>query len=145
MTRRAAAAAEAPPKEGPIILDGQVLHSIEPHRLDVINSMEKDGWVDRELSKMLKPVEQSWQPADYLPDPASDTFMDEVCLSCVASMLAACHMKRSSVAPPSRLTTCTHMMHAPHSSMKGSTLSACLRPRAARSEHSHATRAPADC
>eukprot|EP00892_Ulva_mutabilis_P009159 jgi/Ulvmu1/6615/UM003_0252.1 len=74
----AAAAAEAPATEGPIILDGQVLHSIEPHRLDIIHSMEKDGWVDRELSKMLKPVENSWQPADYLPDPASDTFLDEV-------------------------------------------------------------------
>lgn len=74
----AAAAAEAPAKEGPIILDGQVLHSIEPHRLDVINSMEKDGWVERTLMKMLKPVESSWQPADHLPDPASDTFLDEV-------------------------------------------------------------------
>lgn len=75
----AAAAAEAPAKEGPIILDGQVLHSIEPHRLDIVNSMEKDGWVERELMKMLKPVESSWQPADHLPDPASDTFLDEVC------------------------------------------------------------------
>lgn len=74
----AAAAAEVSTKEGPIILDGQVLHSIEPHRLDIIRSMEKDGWVERELSKMLKPVEKSWQPADHLPDPASDTFLDEV-------------------------------------------------------------------
>lgn len=34
---------------GPIIVNGQVLHSIEPHRLDIINSMEKDGWVEREV------------------------------------------------------------------------------------------------
>lgn len=75
----APAAPESPAKEGPIILDGQVLHSIEPHRLDIIKSMEQDGWVEKELTKMLKPVEKSWQPADYLPDPASDTFLDEVC------------------------------------------------------------------
>lgn len=68
------------PKEGPIILDGQVLHSIEPHRLEIVQSMEKDGWVERELTKMLKPVEKSWQPADYLPDGADPDFIDKVCI-----------------------------------------------------------------
>jgi hypothetical protein len=44
-----AAAVNAPkvPSEGPIILDGQVLHSITPQRLEIINSMEQDGWVGR--------------------------------------------------------------------------------------------------
>eukprot|EP00951_Prasinocladus_malaysianus_P003241 scaffold23052_cov38-Prasinocladus_malaysianus.AAC.3 len=27
---------------------------------------------------MLKPVEKCWQPQDFLPDPSSDTFLDEV-------------------------------------------------------------------
>lgn len=31
-----------------------------------------------QLSKMLKTVEASWQPADYLPDAASENFIDEV-------------------------------------------------------------------
>ena len=69
-------APSAPP--GPVILNGQVLHSIEPHRLDVIRSMEEDGWVERELTKMLKPVSKSWQPADYLPDGGEDDFLDKV-------------------------------------------------------------------
>lgn len=73
-----ASAPDTKPAEGPIILDGQVLHSIEPHRLDVVRSMEKDGWVERELMKMLKPVEKSWQPADYLPDGADPDFIDKV-------------------------------------------------------------------
>lgn len=72
------AADTAPPvAQGPVILNGQVLHSIEPHRLDVIRSMEADGWVERELTKMLKPVDKSWQPADYLPDAAHADFTDK--------------------------------------------------------------------
>jgi Fatty acid desaturase len=80
--RARAAAVEqqhAPAKPpGPVILNGQVLHSIEPHRLDVIRSMETEGWVERELTKMLKPVAKSWQPADYLPDGADPDFLDKV-------------------------------------------------------------------
>jgi acyl-[acyl-carrier-protein] desaturase len=59
-------------------LDGQVLHSITPQRLEIVKSMEQDGWVERELTKMLKPVEKSWQPADYLPDGANPDFIDQV-------------------------------------------------------------------
>ena len=65
-------------KQGPTVINGQILHSIEPARLDVINSLEREGWVERELMKMLKPVEKSWQPADYLPDGADPDFLDKV-------------------------------------------------------------------
>lgn len=34
-----------------------------------------------QLFKMLKPVEKCWQPQDFLPDPSSDTFLDEVGLA----------------------------------------------------------------
>lgn len=79
----AVAAPDTKPAEGPIILDGLVLHSIEPHRLDIVRSMEHDGWVENNLSKMLKPVEKSWQPADYLPDAADPDFIDKVCNCCI--------------------------------------------------------------
>lgn len=76
---RAAAIAEpkAEKVEGPIVLDGQVLHSIEPARLDIIRSMEADGWVEEQLTRMLKPVEKCWQPADMLPDGADPDFLDK--------------------------------------------------------------------
>lgn len=69
-------AVQAPAKEGPIILNGQVLHSITSERLDVVKSL--DDFASNELFKLLKPVDKCWQPQDFLPDPSSDTFLDEV-------------------------------------------------------------------
>ncbi len=43
---------------------------------DVLNSM--DDFV-REQLVLLKPVADSWQPSDLLPDMASDAWQDEVC------------------------------------------------------------------
>lgn len=62
----------------PLILNKSVLHSLEPSRLEVINSMESDGWVEANLMKLLKPVAKSWQPQDLLPDPSADDFLDVV-------------------------------------------------------------------
>lgn len=82
---------------GPVIINGQILHSIEPARLDVINSLEREGWVERELMKMLKPVQKSWQPADYLPDGADPDFLDKVCGRARATGL--CELVRRAPAP----------------------------------------------
>lgn len=54
----------------------QVLHSLPPEKLELIRSL--DSWAEENLLPQLKPVEKSWQPQDYLPDPSSDTFLDEV-------------------------------------------------------------------
>jgi hypothetical protein len=96
ITRAATVNSPRPAAPGPIILNGQVLHSIEPHRLDVIHSMEQDGWVAQELTKLLKPVAKCWQPADLLPDGADDDFLDQVllpgslCLSMCGSIRQPC-------------------------------------------------------
>jgi hypothetical protein len=73
---QAVAAPEAPAKASPIILHGQVLHSIEPARLELFNSMH--DFAAREVLPLLKPVDKCWQPQDFLPDPESPDFMDQV-------------------------------------------------------------------
>ncbi|WRX31814.1 Fatty acid desaturase [Theobroma cacao] len=37
-----------------------------------------DGWVENNILTLLKPVEKSWQPQDFLPDAASDGFDEQV-------------------------------------------------------------------
>ena len=45
-------------------------------RMEVMRHLE--DFVDESLVKFLKPVEQSWQPADLLPDASQDDFFDKV-------------------------------------------------------------------
>lgn len=45
-------------------------------QVDIINSL--DTWAKDDLLKMLKDPSKNWQPQDFLPDPSSDTFIDEV-------------------------------------------------------------------
>lgn len=54
----------------------QRAHTITAERLEVVKSL--DGWAAESLLPMLKPVEASWQPQDYLPDPEKESFFDEV-------------------------------------------------------------------
>ncbi|RWR74611.1 stearoyl-ACP desaturase-like protein 5 [Cinnamomum micranthum f. kanehirae] len=37
-----------------------------------------EEWAEENLLTMLKPVEKSWQPHDFLPDPCSEDFLDRV-------------------------------------------------------------------
>lgn len=37
-----------------------------------------ENFVEKSLSKFLRPVDQNWQPADFLPDSRSASFFDEV-------------------------------------------------------------------
>lgn len=37
-----------------------------------------EPWVHRHIESMLVPTPRSWQPADFLPDPASPDFLDAV-------------------------------------------------------------------
>ncbi|KAJ8563558.1 hypothetical protein K7X08_032010 [Anisodus acutangulus] len=62
----------APPREVHV----QVTHSMAPQKIEIFKSME--GWAEQNLLTLLKPVEKSWQPQDFLPDPASDGFHDQV-------------------------------------------------------------------
>lgn len=50
--------------------------SAENIRLEVMQLLEKD--VDSFMDKFLIPVEQIWQPSDFLPDSRSETFYEDV-------------------------------------------------------------------
>lgn len=62
--------------EGPILLEGQVVHSITPERLELIHSL--DDFAAEQVVPILKPVDKLWQPQDFLPDPESPDFLDAV-------------------------------------------------------------------
>ncbi|KAJ4973379.1 hypothetical protein NE237_006553 [Protea cynaroides] len=55
-----------------------VTQSMAPAKVEVFRSLDK--WATETILPMLKPVEQSWQPHDFLPDSTqpSDSFMDQV-------------------------------------------------------------------
>jgi|UniRef100_A0A2N9I5K7 acyl-[acyl-carrier-protein] desaturase len=61
-----------PPREVHV----QVTHSMPPQKIEIFKSME--NWADQNILVHLKPVEKCWQPQDFLPDPASDGFHDQV-------------------------------------------------------------------
>ncbi|XP_031281799.1 stearoyl-[acyl-carrier-protein] 9-desaturase, chloroplastic-like [Pistacia vera] len=50
--------------------------SMAPEKVELFKSTE--GWARDSILPLLKPVEKSWQPADLLPDSASDGFVEQV-------------------------------------------------------------------
>uniref|UniRef100_A0A0F6X2V1 Acyl-[acyl-carrier-protein] desaturase n=1 Tax=Theobroma cacao TaxID=3641 RepID=A0A0F6X2V1_THECC len=54
----------------------KLTHSIPQQKIEIFKSM--DGWVENNILTLLKPVEKSWQPQDFLPDAASDGFDEQV-------------------------------------------------------------------
>lgn len=61
-----------PPREVHV----QVTHSMPPQKIEIFKSLE--DWAEKNILVHLKPVENCWQPQDYLPDPESDGFYDQV-------------------------------------------------------------------
>lgn len=49
---------------------------VENSRFEVIRSME--GFVKENLSKLLVPVEESWQPSDFVPNMTQESWNEEV-------------------------------------------------------------------
>jgi acyl-[acyl-carrier-protein] desaturase len=49
---------------------------LPPQKKEIFDSL--NHWAEDNILVLLKPVEKSWQPQDYLPDPSSDGFYDEV-------------------------------------------------------------------
>jgi acyl-[acyl-carrier-protein] desaturase len=49
---------------------------LENIRLEVMQTIEKS--MGDLLTKYLKPIEENWQPSDFLPEAGTDTFFDEV-------------------------------------------------------------------
>ncbi|KAF7846556.1 hypothetical protein BT93_L4164 [Corymbia citriodora subsp. variegata] len=54
----------------------QVTHSMPPEKIEIFKSME--DWAEKNLLVHLKPVENCWQPQDFLPDAALDGFEEQV-------------------------------------------------------------------
>lgn len=52
------------------------LKAPRPHVDEIFTSLE--GWARDNILVHLKSVENSWQPQDYLPDPTSDGFEEQV-------------------------------------------------------------------
>lgn len=51
-------------------------HSMPPQKIEILKSLE--GWAEKNWLTLLKPVEKCWQPQDFLPEPESDGFCDQV-------------------------------------------------------------------
>ncbi|PIN15081.1 Acyl-[acyl-carrier-protein] desaturase [Handroanthus impetiginosus] len=62
----------SPPRE----IHVQVTHSMPPQKIEIFKAME--DWAENNILVHLKPVEKCWQPQDFLPDPASEGFHDQV-------------------------------------------------------------------
>lgn len=75
----AIAAPEAPAKaQGPIIMNGQVLHSITQERLELVHHLSKSGYLENQVLPLLKTGDKAWQPADFLPESSDPDFEDKV-------------------------------------------------------------------
>ncbi|KAF8041525.1 hypothetical protein BT93_A0202 [Corymbia citriodora subsp. variegata] len=61
-----------PPREVHV----QVTHSMPAQKIEIFKSME--DWAEKNILVHLKPVEKCWQAQDFLPDPASDGFEEQV-------------------------------------------------------------------
>ena len=61
-----------PPKE----LHFQATHTMPPQKIEIFKSLE--DWVEKDILIHLKPVEKCWQPKDFLPDPTSEGFDEQV-------------------------------------------------------------------
>ncbi|KAL8051924.1 hypothetical protein ABFX02_06G179400 [Erythranthe guttata] len=61
-----------PPREVHV----QVTHSMPPEKREIFDSLH--NWAEENILIHLKPVEKCWQPTDFLPDPASEGFHDQV-------------------------------------------------------------------
>jgi hypothetical protein len=54
----------------------KIMHSLAPEKLEAIKSLE--GWASTTLLPYLKDVDKCWQPQDFLPEPSSEGFLEEV-------------------------------------------------------------------
>jgi acyl-[acyl-carrier-protein] desaturase len=59
-----------------IIRPEYVPNKLSTQQLELIESL--DGWAEKELLPILKDVNQNWQPQDFLPDPSSPEWLDQV-------------------------------------------------------------------
>ncbi|KAI9186269.1 hypothetical protein LWI28_015590 [Acer negundo] len=49
---------------------------MSPQKMEIFKSLE--SWAEQNMLMHLKPVEKCWQPSDYLPEPESEEFYEQV-------------------------------------------------------------------
>ncbi|KAH6812706.1 Plant stearoyl-acyl-carrier-protein desaturase family protein [Perilla frutescens var. frutescens] len=54
----------------------QVTHPLPPEKREIFDSLQ--DWAEENILVLLKPVEKCWQPNDFLPDPSSEGFEEQV-------------------------------------------------------------------
>jgi len=57
-------------------MDGQKQSIVTSTQFEVIKSMEE--FVERHLPSLLKPIEESWQPTDFLPDMSAENWPEQL-------------------------------------------------------------------
>ncbi|KAL2920808.1 Stearoyl-[acyl-carrier-protein] 9-desaturase chloroplastic, partial [Bienertia sinuspersici] len=53
-----------------------IVHSMPPEKIEIFNSLE--NWATENILVHLKPTEKCWQPQDFLPEPNSEEFHDQI-------------------------------------------------------------------
>lgn len=74
----AAAAASQSHKDSPILWNKEVqqMHTATREQIECIESLE--GFFESDILPLLTPANENWQPADVLPDPHSEGFLEEL-------------------------------------------------------------------
>jgi acyl-[acyl-carrier-protein] desaturase len=54
----------------------KVLYRATQEQIELISGL--DGWAEKEMLPILKGVEDSWQPQDYLPDSSQEDWLDRI-------------------------------------------------------------------
>jgi acyl-[acyl-carrier-protein] desaturase len=67
---------DAAPDASPVIICGQVSHSLTKEREEII--LDMGDFMEKKVYKYLKPTDKCWQASDYLPDPSQEDFIPKV-------------------------------------------------------------------
>ncbi len=54
----------------------EVIRPMPPEKVEIFKYME--DWASENILTLLKPVDKCWQPQDFLPDPTSGGFLEQV-------------------------------------------------------------------
>ena len=56
----------------------QILHNISKQKLELVSNVSDSGVLANSILPILKDTQTIWQPADFLPDPSQESFIEEV-------------------------------------------------------------------
>ncbi|KAJ4964917.1 hypothetical protein NE237_016766 [Protea cynaroides] len=76
--RQSISAIATPPQSRSAVQSPLRTQSMSPENMEIFKSL--NGWVEQNILPLLKPVERSWQPHDFLPDSSlpTDVFQEQL-------------------------------------------------------------------